>query len=295
MFGYALLAAVAFVAYQSVKYMIAWRRNVALAKASGIPYVVVPLYVYSLFMLLFNRPATNLMRKLLPSAWTRPWLDLVVPLHSWHTLYAAFKDIGSDTYLTVAPGGIMLWTCDADVIAQMTTRRGDFPKPTEFYTNIDIFGKNVVSSEGQYWRHHRKIVAPPFAEKNNNLVWEESIHQGLEMMKKWAGADGNEAKAVRTAPEDTMRVSLHIISRAGFGQRLTWPGSDENELVRTQSGKEATMNKWPGHELSYFDALSGLLENLVWVVAGGKLLGKNSNFDKAIREQSLTPVRQASL
>lgn len=64
----------------------------------------------------------------------------------------------------------MLHVADAEAIAQITTRRNDFPKPIGMYSSIDLFGKNVVSTEGAFWRHHRKITSPPFTEKNNHLV-----------------------------------------------------------------------------------------------------------------------------
>ena len=65
-----------------------------------------------------------------------------------------------------------MWTADADVIAEMVgTRRNDFPKPSHFYRSVNIYGKNVVSSEGALWRQHRRITSPPFTEKNNHLVW----------------------------------------------------------------------------------------------------------------------------
>ena len=57
-----------------------------------------------------------------------------------------------------------------------------------------------------------------------------------------------------------MRLSLHIISRAGFGVRLLWPGI-ETESKDTQQAPDR------GHALSYTDALEGLLKNILFVVA----------------------------
>ena len=93
-----------------------------------------------------------------------------MPDYIWEKWYDCFKEIGSDAFILVAPGNNTLLVADAEAITQMTTRRNDFPKPTEIYKSIDLFGKNVVSTEGAYWRHHRKITSPPFTEKNNNLV-----------------------------------------------------------------------------------------------------------------------------
>lgn len=42
--------------------------------------------------------------------------------------------------------------------------RARFAKPTELYDVLDLFGRNIVSTEGEEWRAHRKITAPSFTE-----------------------------------------------------------------------------------------------------------------------------------
>jgi hypothetical protein len=62
---------------------------------------------------------------------------------------------------------------------------------------LAIFGANIVASEGDEWKKYRKIVAPAFSEvspdrrsssnpkshfqKNNNLVWDETIRIMMDM------------------------------------------------------------------------------------------------------------------
>lgn len=123
--------------------------------------------------------------KVLPASWKEPWIHYIVPEYIWSKKYDMFKEAGADMLLIVSPGGLDLLVADADVVGQMTTRRNDFPKPIERYAGVDIYGKNVVSTEGAYWRHHRKITSPPFTEKNNYLVWQESLHQAQSMMAGW--------------------------------------------------------------------------------------------------------------
>ncbi|EKM52717.1 uncharacterized protein PHACADRAFT_149600 [Phanerochaete carnosa HHB-10118-sp] len=38
-----------------------------------------------------------------------------------------------------------------------------------------IFGGNIIASEGDEWKRHRKVAAPPFSERNNRLVWDETV------------------------------------------------------------------------------------------------------------------------
>ena len=210
----------------------------------------------------------------LPTWLTDPWLDFLPVDWAWEMQYTPFKRMDVDTFMTVAPGGIQLWTADAAVIVQMTTRRNDFPKPVEIYQLVDLYGKNVVSSEGQIWRQHRKITSPPFTEKNNHMVWSESLYQAQSMTKSWVGNSGEQSQTIERVASDTMRLSLHIISQAGFGVRLLWPGIEDGEQSKeaghdakaSHGGVVSSVGVSPGHSLSYTDALESLLHNLITVL-----------------------------
>ncbi|KAI9872665.1 MAG: hypothetical protein M1830_001356, partial [Pleopsidium flavum] len=208
----------------------------------------------------------------LPSKWTDPWLDLLNPEWAWKHLHAPFEKLGTDIFLTVSPGGNMVWCANASAISQITTRRNDFPKPIEIYGSVDLFGKNVVTTEGAVWRQHRKITSPPFTEKNNHLVWAESLHQARSMVESWVGPDGAGNKTIGKVADDTMRLSLHVISRAGFGVRLLWPGIEDATEKTDRSaeipgaGQETSTDVPKGHTMSYTDALGSLLHNILWVM-----------------------------
>lgn len=175
-----------------------------------------------------------------------------------------FAEVGSDILLTVASGRSTLYIADADVITQVTTRRNDFPKPLADYKSLDLYGKNVVSTEGSTWRVHRKATAPSFSEKNNELVFIESLHHSQALLKLWTGPSGQGNLTVKNPAADTMRFALYIISRAGFGVRVLWPHEEVEKLA--PSGEEAFASSLPppGHKMSYRDALNALLENILW-------------------------------
>ena len=246
-------------------------KNLAEAKKSNIPYIIVPVYFFQPIWLLSHQALMPYLRKL-PKKWTDPWLEVMTPEWSWDHLYSKYKEIGSDTFLTVSPGGNMIWCADANAISQITTRRNDFPKPIDLYGSIDLFGKNVVTTEGQIWRHHRKITSPPFTEKNNHLVWTESIHQAKAMLTSWTGPSGNEVRSISQVPTDTMRLSLHVISRAGFGVRLLWPGvedgpqQEKEEAQVPGTGDVSSIGMSAGHSMTYTEALGTLLHQILWVM-----------------------------
>ena len=178
--------------------------------------------------------------------------------------------MGSDTLLGVSGGKFCLWTADADVVAEITTRRNDFPKPTEVYFSLDIYGKNILTTEGAAWRRHRKLLSPPFTERNNHLVWTETLDQTQAMLDSWLGKNRKGHGTVERIMDDTMRLSLHIISRACFGRKLEWPTNekllgDKPEVSADQSKiRNEAAEAAEGHTMSFTYALHCLLDNIIW-------------------------------
>lgn len=252
-------------------------RNLAAAKKSRIPYVVVPFYPSNRLYQLSQVFLVPIVRRL-PISWTESWFDLTTLEWTWRMKYEPFKRLGTDTFLTVSPERNVLYTADADVISQITTRKNDFPKALEVYESIKIYGNNVITSEGQAWRHHRKITSPPFSEKNNHLVWTETLEQCQAMSIGWFDGDTGKtgSKTIYTLAEDTMRLSLYVISRAGFGVHLQWPGSEGAHAHEHAKNKEDSSAFAQGHTMSYTDAMASLLHHLIWILILPSFLLSNS-------------------
>ena len=278
MFSTVALALLVLSALYALKIYTQFARNLAAAKNSGIPYVIVPFYQSNRLWLLAQIIVEPVVRKLRISS----WFDLSFIEWGWHMKYEPFKRFGTDTFLTVSPERNQLYTADADVISQITTRRNDFPKPLEVYESIKIYGNNVVTSEGQLWRHHRKITSPPFSEKNNHLVWTETLELCQAMVNRWFDGDTGktESKTVFTLADDAMRLSLYVISRAGFGVHLQWPGTEGDHRNGHVKTEQESIEKSPeiaqGHTMSYTDALGSLLHNTLWVLLVPRFLLSNS-------------------
>ncbi|KAI9675583.1 MAG: hypothetical protein M1817_000949 [Caeruleum heppii] len=260
-------------------------RHLSEAKQSGIRYVIVPVFIYKRLWLFTQELWLPLIRKL-PSSWTAPWITYIESQWPWAQGFRPFKDLDADTFLAVSPGGSILWTCEPEAISQISTRRNDFPKPIEMYKVLNVYGPNVVGTEGMVWRHHRKTTAPQFTEENNRLVWSETLDQMQLMMDSWMGSEGQASVPIPELSSDIMRVTLHIISRAGFGKKLLWPGQGQQEqdesISRMQSSTMGTVKVQdsaaipPGHLLSYKDALAAVLSNLLWIILLPHSLLKNS-------------------
>jgi cytochrome P450 len=164
----------------------------------------------------------------------------------------------------------MAFVADAEAVTQITTRRNDFPKPLHMYSRLNIYGRNLVATEGSEWRMHRKLTAPSFGEKNNELVFVESLHHAQCLMRLWTGRDGLEEKTVSDPATDTMRFALYVISRAGFGVRVAWPHEEEEQKEEETTGSGSSFGSQipPGHKMNYREALGSLLHNIMWTQMG---------------------------
>jgi hypothetical protein len=229
-------------------------QNVRIAQASGIPYVCVPYYAYNRLTSMFmGRTFLRLADKVAPGLSATSWRHLVKSNWPWKFKHAPFTALQTDTFLTVSPGGIIMHTADANVIAQIIARGEDFPKATQLYRHVDIYGKNVVSSGGATWRRHRAVTSPAFTEKNNQLVWKETLDVTQAVLASWTRGNS----VVHQLAGDSMRLSLEVIGRAGLGQKLEWPKATES------ADKELP----PGHTMSFTVSVQFLLANMLYVMA----------------------------
>ena len=172
-----------------------------------------------------------------------------------------------DVFLVVSPRQIHAFVADAEAVTQITTRRNDFPKPLEMYGALDIYGKNLVSTEGADWRMHRKLAAPSFGEKNNELVFTESLHHAQSLLSLWTGPDGQGNQTVAEPSVGAMNFALYVISSAGFDVRVVWPHEEGKQgSQRKSDGKSMFVGSEvpSGHKMNYREALSELLHNIMW-------------------------------
>lgn len=236
------------------------RRNIKIAKAVQLPYVVVPLYTATplwYFCYGFVLPAL----KKLPATLTFPWLDFLDPYWSWKLHHEPFARLRSDTIIVVAPGGIIFCTCDPNIIIEVAGRRWDFCKPVESYVFLDLLGPSLITREGKSWRIHQKLLAPAFSEGNAKLVWEESLVQAEAMLRSWNDEQRAGAKSIPAIREDTMILPFHVINKAGFGVHLPWAkgmeaGSHERSVDRISHG----------HQMSYRQALQTAITHLFHIL-----------------------------
>jgi cytochrome P450 len=100
-------------------------------------------------------------------------------------------------------------------IQEITTNKVDFSKPIKMYRALSLFGPNIVASEFDEWKRHRRIAAPSFSEKNNRLVYEETTRIVTELFQFWSTNGNDRVVKVDNVVNLTSDLALMVISAAG--------------------------------------------------------------------------------
>ncbi|EKM51238.1 uncharacterized protein PHACADRAFT_263271 [Phanerochaete carnosa HHB-10118-sp] len=161
-------------------------------------------------------------------------------LRFWRKRHLDFQEAGIDviSHTSFFPNvASRLIIADTAVIKDITGNRVRFPKPS--YDALRVWGANIIASEGEEWKRHRKVSAPAFSEPNNRLVWTETVKIMMDLFENLWGSR-EEIAVDHVVDSITLPVALFVISVAGFGRQVSW----QSDLVPS-----------PGHKLSFKDAL----------------------------------------
>jgi cytochrome P450 len=172
--------------------------------------------------------------------------------HTWfyahgHDLHQKYGPV----FIVVTPSEIEIIIADPNTAHEVTNRRKEFIKEGRMYKPLEIFGPNVDTLNGEAWQRHRRFVATPLNERNNRLVWQESLNQASDMLSVWLSTSKSQ-NGVRGTSSDTMTLSLHVLQSAGFGKAYSF----ESGVSKPDDG----------HTMSYKDSLRLILGNVFLTV-----------------------------
>ncbi len=122
------------------------------------------------------------------------------------------QELGA-AYMLVTPGGNWLCVSDASIFADVLHRRTDFRRNMEQFAVLNVYGKNLSTTDDEEWQKHRKVTAITFTEKNNELVWQQSLLQARGMINYWL-----QQKSVNTIVDDTKVFTLNVLAAAIFNK-----------------------------------------------------------------------------
>ncbi|CAK7202560.1 hypothetical protein SEUCBS139899_005284 [Sporothrix eucalyptigena] len=238
--------------------------NIRKARKTGLPYVVVPCSPYNaLWQLSFKIWVPFI--QLLPKSLWENWLFILLPDWGYNTGQEHFSRIG-DSFLVVGPGSMNLTTQSPAAIHEITSRREHFPKATDHYSILEMFGRNILTTEGSVWRFHRKATSASFNEKNAAHTFSEAIHQAQGLVAKWNETAQSDSPTINTIEKDTMTLALNIIGYVGFGLRLTWPGETIPDDTDPRMRKYGSHTPPPGHSMTFATSVELVLHHIIMLL-----------------------------
>ncbi|KAG0134365.1 cytochrome P450 [Tuber indicum] len=232
----------------------------------GIPYFVIPFYPSPLPRI-FLVPFVNLLINVFNL--THVWFHLLTLDWQVRQRYEIYRLVGSDLFFTITPWEVILHVADPEMAVEVLSGKGQdgelYPRTEIVGRMMGLFGKNILTAEGAVWRGHRKVTAPVIG-NSLSIVWEESLTQVKEMLQYY-----DKQEDIKTIHRDFRRVTLGVISHAGFSKVMNWV-----PLTTTiTSGKDG--------EGSYQKCLNILFENFEWTAIAPSWLLEMLPF-KASRE-----------
>lgn len=248
----------------------AYINNVIIGYRTGFPTVHVPLWQqdHPIWMVL--------------GPMSRPWLQKKLPTILYNrivlTIYGVeffqknkpFEDYAKPqmkanpkllgngkSYVLVTSGNPEFWTADAEIAKEVLGRPNDFRQFEMASMVMNIFGKNVLTTDGAEWSRHRRIVAGAVTERVSPMVWSEAIRQTralLSSMEKKSQDNGVDSNSTSSNDIFDMikRIAIHVLYAAGMGTKQEFESSDA--AVEKDKPKD-------GLKLTYIDAVKTINEN----------------------------------
>jgi len=122
-----------------------------------------------------------------------------------------------------------LYSSNLDVARQVSTK--NFIKPEASHGALLRVGMNLVASNGETWRKHRRIMGPSFNNQLYQMVWRETSKTYHEMLSVEGWTDKKEID-VPDVQSLTSKLALLILGKCGFGFSFNWL-----EPARSTDGK----------------------------------------------------------
>ncbi|GAA5941899.1 hypothetical protein JCM1841_001049 [Sporobolomyces salmonicolor] len=170
-------------------------------------------------------PFSNLNAMLFPAHWRFN----MQRSSAWAVKADLYRKFNSTVLVVTSlfPPEITVFVGEGPVMNLVNKDRHTFVKPPEANAPVlSIYGHNLLTSEGAEWRHHRKVSAPSFSEKNTAQVWETTMRLVGEWQEKVDEEQGEDGKTIINKSEDVWAVlTLLIMGKAGFGIDFPWPST----------------------------------------------------------------------
>jgi cytochrome P450 len=128
----------------------------------------------------------------------------------------------------------------------------------------NIYGPNIVATEGPEWKRHRELANPAFSDANIRLVADATARLSNNLCTLWKNKLSN-YNSITVSVDPFMRdITMGVISEAGFGVKIE--NVLEEDIVR--SNEEFSLKFFKVETtMSFRSALSIVSTNLVTKLA----------------------------
>jgi cytochrome P450 len=186
--------------------------------------------------------------------------------------YRVHAELG-DAFTLVAPGGNWIYVADPKAAWDILKRPRDFGRNVEQLAVLNVYGKNLSTTEGHEWQKHRKVTAATFTERNNELVWQSSLSQGHSMLQYWLQ---RAPQPVRSVADDCKTFTLNVLAAALFTKPYPFEGQEEMKKRHTSVEDPSD----DSHQ--YRDSFSKILRGIILIaIFGGETLKRSSWMPKS--------------
>jgi cytochrome P450 len=237
-----ILAVVFYGLVQVGRPLIALYGHLRAARSTGLPFKVIPFPpgLFSFFVF-------QVLKKL-------GLLEPGTKLHKLLTMgrpdgYELHEEMG-DVFLTVSPMGLTMIVADPKVVTTVNGKRAAFSKPPNTGAIINIYGRNVINTDGDIWRFHRRVTGPVFSERIHGDVWREGRRQAEFMMQSWTPTTSTSLRA-GSIGDDLFRLGLNVITGSAYGTPLAW-NSNPPCAVQTSLSYRESMEQLNAHLMPIF-------------------------------------------
>ena len=133
------------------------------------------------------------------------------------------------------PWPTLLLSNPADLEYVLAKNASNFVKQRLFWWQVTaIFGNGLLTSEGAFWLHQRRLAAPAFAGPQLASYGAVMVRHTQQMLEGW------QAGEVRELHADMMALTLQIAAKTLFGTELKQDLADIDEAVTLLTDEIAT-------------------------------------------------------
>ncbi|KAI1195909.1 cytochrome P450 [Nemania serpens] len=205
-------------------------RNIINARAVGIPVLLIPVDQNHLLWLLLSTSNRLRLQRLLP---TRLWKRISLTILGWefHEQLRPFQELTArpeddlcKSFLLVGISTLDFWTADPKAAQEICLRIHDFEVPRALEFALGQYGPNVMTTNGDIWARHRRIVTSVIDDRILKSVFDESIRQTSGLLDQTFSSSPRNADLADTRLIFDMvkKVTIHVLFSASMGTNAEW-------------------------------------------------------------------------